>query len=79
MVPHLATKVPSDPFLYGPYLLRASPDNPFNNDNSSIAYSTDFATDADGASSGWLYNSSTGQICLNYAGTDNDGVAYIDY
>ena len=73
----LASKVPSDPFLYGPYLLRI-PENPFNGDDS-FAYSTDFATDADGTSSGWLYNRTTGEICLNSTGADVDGVAYIAY
>lgn len=70
-------KVPSDPFLYGPYLLKL-PRNPYN-DLSNIVFSTDFATDAGNVSSGWLYNSNTGEICLNYPGTDEDGVAYIDY
>jgi len=71
------SKVPSDPYLCGPYLLKIPP-NPFN-ELSNIAYSTDFTTDAGTVESGWLYNSSTGQICLNYPGTDEDGVAYIDY
>jgi len=71
------SKQPSDPFLYGPYLMKI-PVNPFNSDNS-IAYSTDFATDADGTSSGWLYNRTTGQIGLNYPGTDEEGIAYIAY
>ena len=70
-------KTPSDPFLYGPYLLKL-PENPFNGE-SAIGYSTDFATDAGKAGYGWLYNRTTGEIRLNYAGTDEDGVAYIDY
>ena len=72
-----SSKTAADPFLYGPYLVKI-PINPFN-DRSNIVYSTDFATDAGVKTSGWLYNSSTGQICLNYPGTDADGVAYIDY
>jgi len=71
------TKNATDPFLYGPYLVKV-PTNPFN-DKSYIAYSTDFATDAGVVDSGWLYNRTTGQIALNYPGTDEDGVAYIDY
>jgi len=71
------SKTPSDPFLYGPYLLRI-PENAFNG-KSNIKYSTDFATDAGVVDSGWLYNNTTGQICLNMDGTDADGVAYIDY
>jgi type II secretion system protein G len=72
-----ASKTPSDPFLYGPYL-RTIPTNPFNT-KSSIAYSTDFATDAGVVVSGWLYNTTTGEICLNYPGTDTEGVPYISY
>jgi len=72
-----ASKTPAGTYLYGPYLMKV-PVNPFNGDNR-FAYSTDFATDADGTSSGWLYNRTTGQIALNYPGTDGDGVAYIAY
>ena len=71
------SKAPSGPFLYGPYLL-SIPANPFNND-PNIVYSTDFATDVDVVDSGWLYNRTTGEIRLNYSGTDEDGIAYIDY
>ncbi len=73
----IASKTPSNPFLYGPYL-RTIPTNPFNTE-SNIKYSTDFATDAGVVVSGWLYNSTTGEICLNYPGTDTEGVAYISY
>ena len=72
-----SNKTPTDPFLYGPYLLKI-PTNPFC-DKSNIAYSTDFAADAGVTNSGWLYNRTTGQICPNYPGTDVDGEAYIDY
>jgi len=73
----LPTKTPVAPFLYGPYL-RTIPTNPFNT-KSNIAYSTDFSTDAGVVVSGWLYNSDTGEICLNYPGTDFEGIAYISY
>ncbi len=72
-----SSKMPTDPFLYGPYLVK-TPANPFNN-RSNMAYSTDFAADAGVEDSGWLYNRTTGQICLNYPGTDAEGAAYIDY
>jgi general secretion pathway protein G len=72
-----ASKIPTDPFLYGPYLLQIPP-NTFN-EKSNIAYSTDFAADVGVKDSGWLYNRTTGQIGLNYPGADADGVAYIDY
>lgn len=70
-------KIPSDPYLYGPYLMKI-PANPFNG-KSNIEYSTNFAADAGVKNSGWLYNPTTGQICVNYPGTDPTGVAYIDY
>jgi prepilin-type N-terminal cleavage/methylation domain-containing protein len=72
-----ASKVPEGDYLYGPYL-RTIPTNPFNS-KSNIAYSTDFAADAGIVVSGWLYNRTTGEICLNSSGTDVDGIAYISY
>ena len=69
--------VPSAPFLYGPYLKKI-PKNSFNN-LSTIAYSADFAADVDGTSSGWLYKKETGEIAMNYTGTDTKGAAYYDY
>ena len=72
--------VPSDPFLYGPYLKKI-PANPFNKD-SSIGYvdvGTDFSAAVDGTSSGWLYKKETGEIAMNYTGTDSEGVAYYNY
>lgn len=71
------SKTPSAPFNYGPYLLKI-PTNPFNGE-SHIGYSTDFAADAGTAGVGWLYNPTTGEICLNYPGTDYESVAYIAY
>jgi len=72
-----ASKTPAGAYLYGPYLLDI-PENPFNG-KTAFTYSTDFATDAGVVSTGYLYNRTTGQIALNYKGTDADGVAYIDY
>ena len=72
-----ASKTPAGTYLYGPYLLKI-PENPFNGKTGFI-YSTDFATDVGVADIGWLYNRTTGQIALNYPGTDADGVAYIAY
>jgi len=73
----LPSKTPAGAYLYGPYLFKI-PENQFNG-KSNIAYSTAFATDAGVVDSGWLYNRTTGQICLNYPGADNDGVDYIDF
>lgn len=72
--------VPTNPFLYGPYLKKI-PQNPFNK-LSTIAYVaelTPFSTAADGTSSGWLYKKETGEIAMNYTGTDREGVNYYDY
>ena len=72
--------IPTDPFLYGPYLKKI-PQNQFNN-LSTIAYvavATDFSAAADGTSSGWLYKKETAEIALNWTGADNSGVNYYDY
>jgi prepilin-type N-terminal cleavage/methylation domain-containing protein len=72
-----ASKTRTAPYLCGPYLLKI-PTNPFN-DKSTIKYSTDFVGDAGVVDSGWLYNYSTGEIRLNYPGTDSEGKAYVTY
>ncbi|MDH4241666.1 MAG: prepilin-type N-terminal cleavage/methylation domain-containing protein [Phycisphaerae bacterium] len=73
-------KVPTTPFLYGPYL-RKLPENPFNN-LSNITYvdqATSFAVAVDGTSSGWLYKKETGEFIINWTGTDSKGVNFYDY
>lgn len=72
--------VPTNPFLYGPYLKKI-PENPFNK-LSTIAYvaaATEFSAAVDGTSSGWLYKKETGEIALNWTGTDSEGVAFYSY
>jgi prepilin-type N-terminal cleavage/methylation domain-containing protein len=72
--------VPTDPFLYGPYI-RKPPKNPFNG-LTNIAYvdaATDFAVAADGTSSGWLYKKETAEFRLNWTGTDSKGDNFYDY
>jgi prepilin-type N-terminal cleavage/methylation domain-containing protein len=72
--------VPTDPFLYGPYIKKL-PQNPFNR-LTNIAYvaaATDFAAATDGTSSGWLYKKETAQFKLNWTGTDSDGLDFLDY
>jgi len=72
--------VPSDPFLYGPYLKKIPP-NPFNK-LDTIAYvaeGTEFSAAVDGSSSGWLYKKETAEIGLNMTGTDSKGSNYYDY
>ena len=76
----LASKTPSAPFLYGPYVKKI-PKNPFNNLNTIayVALAADMATAADGTRSGWLYKRETGEIRVNYPGKDSDGMIYTDY
>lgn len=72
--------VPSDPFLYGPYVKKI-PENPFNG-LSTIAYvaeATAFSAAVDGTSSGWLYKMETSELALNWTGTDSKGVNFYDY
>ncbi|MHC4693461.1 MAG: prepilin-type N-terminal cleavage/methylation domain-containing protein [Planctomycetota bacterium] len=73
-------KIPSDPFLYGPYIKKL-PINPYNN-LSTIIYvdkATAFADAVDGTSSGWLYKKETGEFKINWPGTDSEGVNFYDY
>jgi general secretion pathway protein G len=72
-----AAKQPAGIYVHGPYLLEIPP-NPFNNLNT-IAFSSDFAADAGTVSSGWLYNPATGEIRLNWTGTDRNGKRYDEY
>jgi len=72
--------VPSNPFLYGPYL-RSIPKNPFN-DLTNITYvaeATAFSAAVDGTSGGWLYKKETGEIAINWTGNYSAGVAFYDY
>jgi len=75
-----ATTTPSDPYLYGPYLVKM-PSNPFNDlSNIKIVGSgvTDFSTVVDDTT-GWLYQKETATFKINYSGTDTSGVDYVDY
>ena len=78
---HTSTnKVPSDPFLYGPYI-RKLPENPYNN-LSNIAYvaeGTAFSDAVDGTSSGWLYKKETAEFVINWTGADSEGINFYDY
>jgi general secretion pathway protein G len=74
------SKVPSAPYLYGPYVKKL-PVNPFNN-LSDIAYvdlATSFADEVDGTTSGWLYKKETAEFVINWPGTDSKGVNFYDY
>jgi hypothetical protein len=75
-----ANSVPSGLFLYGPYLKKI-PKNPFNNLSSiaKVAAGTAFSAAVNGTSSGWLYKIETGEIVMNWTGTDTEGVAYYNY
>lgn len=73
-------KVPSAPFLYGPYVKKL-PENPFNN-LSTIAYvpeTSSFVDAVDGTSSGWLYKKETAEFVINWTGKDSKGVYFYDY
>ena len=61
---------------YGPYLIGQLPPNPFNN-LRTVTVSTTNAT-ADGTT-GWLYNSTTGQIQANSIGNAPSGRAYSSF
>ncbi len=74
------SKIPSAPYLYGPYI-RKLPENPFNN-LSNIAYvaeGTAFSAAVDGTSSGWLYKKETAEFVINWTGTDSEGINFYDY
>ena len=72
--------VPSDPFLYGPYVKKIPP-NPFNKLSTIIyvAEPTAFSAAVDGTSSGWLYKKETGEIVMNWTGNDSEGVPFYSY
>jgi general secretion pathway protein G len=73
-------KVPTAPFLYGPYV-RKLPENPYNNLSNIIyvAETTPFSDAVNGTSSGWLYKKETGEFKINWVGTDSKGVNFYDY
>lgn len=72
--------VPTNPFLYGPYLKKIPP-NPFNkkSDIAYVAEATAFSAVVDGTTSGWLYKKETAEVVLNWTGTDSEGVNFYDY
>ncbi|MBW8038889.1 MAG: prepilin-type N-terminal cleavage/methylation domain-containing protein [Planctomycetes bacterium] len=71
---------PTAPYLYGPYI-RKMPENPYNNLTTIIyvAEATAFSAAVDGTSSGWLYKKETGEIRINWTGTDSEGANFYDY
>jgi prepilin-type N-terminal cleavage/methylation domain-containing protein len=73
-------KVPSAPFIYGPYVKKL-PKNPYNNLPTIIFVdeATAFADAVDGTSSGWLYKKETGEFKINWTGTDSGGIKFYDY
>jgi general secretion pathway protein G len=74
------SKMPVDPFLYGPYLKKI-PENLYNG-LSTIAYvnaETDFSAAADGTSSGWLYKRETSGFHVNWNGNDTSGLPLYDF
>ena len=75
-----ASKIPSDPYVCGPYLVKM-PVNPFNGLSTIKIVSdatTDFSTEVDD-STGWLYQKNTATFKINQSGTDTNSVADVDY
>ena len=75
--------IPTDPFLYGPYLKKIPP-NPFNkrSDILYVAGADSFSSAVSAVeptASGWLYKKETCEFVMNWTGTDSDGVNYYDY
>ena len=69
---------PNEVYKLGPYL-KDYPKNPFNNESGSITF-YDAANEAPPTgSNGWIYNAVTGEIHVDWPGTDSEGVAYYDY
>ncbi len=73
-------KVPTAPFLYGPYVKKL-PENPYNKLSTIIyvAEATAFSDAVDGTSSGWLYKKETADFKINWTGTDSEGINFYDY
>jgi len=74
------SKVPSAPYLYGPYIKKL-PENPYNklSNITYVAEATAFSAAVDGTSGGWLYKKETGEFKINWTGTDSEGIAFYDY
>jgi len=75
-----SSTVPSDPYLYGPYIKKL-PENSYNklSNITYVAEATAFSAAVDGTSSGWLYKKETGEFKINWTGTDSEGTAFYDY
>ena len=74
-----ATGTKTATHIYGPYLSEM-PKNPFNDDSAFtlVADGAAFPSPASGTT-GWYYKPSTGEIRLNWDGTDSTGVAFSNY
>ncbi len=75
-----SSTVPSDPYIYGPYVKKL-PENPYNklSNITYVAEATAFSAAVDGTSGGWLYKKETGEIRINWTGSDSEGTAFYDY
>lgn len=69
-------KVPTDEYIYGPYL-SDSVINLFNN-RTNWGMVTDSSITPTGTN-GWLYNPITREIRIDWPGTDSQGTEYADY
>lgn len=64
-------------YIHGPYISEI-PENPFNGKTTFELVTTTFPDPFTGTT-GWYYKASTGEIRLNYPGTDSKGTAYSSY
>lgn len=76
----VASRVPVDPYIYGPYI-NEIPTNPFNSLSNIkiVANGTDIASAADGTTSGWIYIRETAKVALNWPGSDSEGKNHYEY
>lgn len=75
------TKTPWGNYIYGPYL-HDFPKNPFNNSFFVKNYpdGTEIADQATGSkTNGWLYKAETGELRIDWPGTDTEGVSHYEY
>ncbi|MCG3125204.1 MAG: hypothetical protein CHACPFDD_00019 [Phycisphaerae bacterium] len=74
----------TDVYRYGPYLRKGVPPCPVSprlgkNGVEMVTGATVPAYTASAADAGWVYNSDTGDICVNSSETDSDSVQYDAY
>ncbi|HDS83579.1 MAG TPA: prepilin-type N-terminal cleavage/methylation domain-containing protein [Phycisphaerales bacterium] len=76
---YIYSKIPNDDYIYGPYI-SGFPANPFNKliTVMDIPDDMDMPGEATGEN-GWIYRPKTGEIRLDYPGTDSEGISLYTY